>query len=156
MVWLSGEAYRNSKESYDVGYKKPPKGSQFKKGQSGNRKGRPKGARALKTIILEDLDMRVTVRVNGKTKRVSKLELFVQTISAEALKGDPRARALYYELIKLVQRPDEQEADAPLSPEDQAMLDRFVARMEEQAPPANDTTQEDPDGENPNDGLEPA
>jgi hypothetical protein len=30
---------------YEVGYSKPPKASRFARGQSGNRKGRPKGAR---------------------------------------------------------------------------------------------------------------
>jgi hypothetical protein len=31
--------------NYGVGYGKPPKASQFSPGQSGNPKGRPKGAR---------------------------------------------------------------------------------------------------------------
>jgi hypothetical protein len=31
--------------NYEVGYGRPPKGSQFTPGRSGNPKGRPKGAR---------------------------------------------------------------------------------------------------------------
>jgi Family of unknown function (DUF5681) len=34
-----------SPADYDVGYGKPPKTTQFQPGQSGNRRGRPKGAK---------------------------------------------------------------------------------------------------------------
>ncbi len=37
-------AEKKDSENYDVGYKKPPEKSQFKKGESGNPEGRPKMA----------------------------------------------------------------------------------------------------------------
>ena len=40
---------------YDVGYKKPPKHGRFRKGRSGNAKGRPKGGKNLKTELMEEL-----------------------------------------------------------------------------------------------------
>ena len=42
-------------DEYDVGYKKPPKRTQFKPGQSGNPRGRPKGTKNLKTDLAEAL-----------------------------------------------------------------------------------------------------
>ena len=36
---------------YDTGYRKPPKASQFKKGQSGNKAGRPKAAPNTRTAL---------------------------------------------------------------------------------------------------------
>ena len=36
---------------HEVGYGKPPRHSQFIKGQSGNRRGRPAGAKNLKTLL---------------------------------------------------------------------------------------------------------
>jgi hypothetical protein len=38
---------------YEVGYGKPPKRSRFRKGVSGNRKGRPKGKRNFVTVLTE-------------------------------------------------------------------------------------------------------
>ena len=40
---------------YEVGYGKPPRKSQFKPGQSGNPKGRPKGRKGFSTILVEEL-----------------------------------------------------------------------------------------------------
>ena len=45
-----------------VGYRRPPKHTRFKPGQSGNPKGRPKHAPNLKTEFLEELGDDVTVR----------------------------------------------------------------------------------------------
>ena len=43
-------------QSYEVGYGKPPKETRFRKGQSGNPKGRPKGAKN-KAPALNGLDL---------------------------------------------------------------------------------------------------
>ena len=40
----------NDDPTYPIGYKKPPRDTQFKPGQSGNFKGRPKGAKNFATV----------------------------------------------------------------------------------------------------------
>ena len=51
---------------YPVGYGKPPKSGQFKKGQSGNPKGRPKGSLDYTTYVQQMLSAQVTVTESGK------------------------------------------------------------------------------------------
>ena len=59
-----------SEQRYTIGYGKPPEHSRFQKGQSGNKKGRPKGARNLKTETIEELSETVTVRIGDRLVRV--------------------------------------------------------------------------------------
>jgi uncharacterized protein DUF5681 len=84
-----------------VGYGKPPKHSQFKKGQSGNPKGRPKGVKAhmpVSRIIRHSLSEEVQGQVNGRTRKMTKLEAIIEVQSAKALKGDTRAAKLVIDL----------------------------------------------------------
>ena len=57
-----------------TGYRNPPKHTQFRKGQSGNKKGRPKGSKNLSTVLMEAAGDRVTATIDGKPRRISKLQ----------------------------------------------------------------------------------
>ena len=74
-----------------VGYRCPPKHSRFKKGQSGNPKGRPKSKGAIELDLDRILDQHVAVQsAEGTETRDSReVELLVQ--AKKALKGDMRA-----------------------------------------------------------------
>lgn len=80
------------------GFGYPPKKNQFKKGQSGNPKGRPKGSKNLKTDALSVLKMSVPLKVNGKTKKVSTQKAALMRLREKALKGDQRALEKLLEL----------------------------------------------------------
>lgn len=76
---------------YDVGYGKPPKQHRFAAGQSGNPKGRPKGAKGLKAMSREQLGQLITLRIDGKPRKVRRIEAMIAKASELALKGDARA-----------------------------------------------------------------
>jgi hypothetical protein len=59
-------------DEYMVGYGKPPKSGQFKRGESGNRRGRPRGSLKLATDLAAELNEQITVREDGRARRVSK------------------------------------------------------------------------------------
>src|SRR3954464_3240426 len=71
----------------DVGYGRPPKAARFKKGQSGNPKGRPRNRR--RDIPYDTLlGQMVTVREDGKERRVTAAEAFILQLTKKGLEGD--------------------------------------------------------------------
>lgn len=79
-----------------VGYKNPPKHTQFRKGQSGNPKGRPKGRRNMITLLESELQKPVTIQENGKRKTVSKKLAIVLRLMHKAMEGDVRASHMIF------------------------------------------------------------
>jgi hypothetical protein len=78
----------SDKKNYDVGYGKPPKSGQFKPGQSGNPKGRPKGAVGLNAAFEKTLRRKVSITEGGKSKRVTCAEALTLTLAKKAFEGD--------------------------------------------------------------------
>src|SRR5271163_3665701 len=69
---------------YQVGYGKPPRNAGFKKGQSGNPRGRPPGAKNLTTLLNEALNETVTITENGRRRKITKREAVNKSASADA------------------------------------------------------------------------
>lgn len=82
------------------GYGRPPKASQFKKGQSGNPGGRPLKARGQATIAARVLGevQRLAGQPKGARVRYTMLELVVMTLKQLAAAGHDRAATLYTRL----------------------------------------------------------
>lgn len=86
--------------SYAVGYRRPPKDSQFQKGKSGNPKGRPKGSKNFLTLLSKELDQKVTVNENGRKKTITRQHAIVKRLVAGALSGDPKATLTLLDVLK--------------------------------------------------------
>ena len=66
-------------------------GTRFRPGQSGNPRGRPKGARNLSTVVAAALSERVAINENGRRRRITKLEAAVKQLVNRAASGEARA-----------------------------------------------------------------
>jgi len=88
-----------SNSDYDVGYKKPPKNTQFQPGESGNPKGRPKGVKNLASDLAEELEQFVVVHEGSQTLKVTKQRAMLKSLFAKAMKGDVRATSALITLI---------------------------------------------------------
>jgi Family of unknown function (DUF5681) len=82
-----------------VGYGRPPKATQFKKGQSGNPKGRPKGSRPIGAVLQEILGQRIAVTENGRTRRLPALEVMLRRLANDAMRNEPVALKLMLSLF---------------------------------------------------------
>jgi len=81
---------RQPGEDYEVGYAKPPISTQFKPGQSGNRKGRPKEAKGIKRLIRDAMLTKVNVTIGGKIKKITHVEALLLKVQQEASRGNVR------------------------------------------------------------------
>jgi hypothetical protein len=119
-----------------VGYRRPPAHSRFRPGQTGNPNGRPKGTANLRTDLRDELSEHIRVREGERDLKVSKQRAMLKALVAKALRGDSRAANVVLGLVSKLF-----EAAAPIEPvpnltaDDQAILERFLARrMSEETP----------------------
>ncbi|RWD29878.1 MAG: hypothetical protein EOS34_27440 [Mesorhizobium sp.] len=118
-------------EDEKVGYRKPPKKSRFKPGQSGNTKGRPKKSASITLEILAELKQPITVRENGQERVLTKREALAKTIVTGALSKDVRLIQILMSLVPDQFRIPESSLPATaqtVSAEEAEILERFVAR----------------------------
>jgi hypothetical protein len=99
--------------NYEVGYKKPPKETRFKPGQSGNPKGgkRKETGDGIAHALSSALNDTVQVTVGGNPQTLSKKEYMVETLGVQAAKGSKRALK---GLIKLLKRSEKDQVLEPV------------------------------------------
>ena len=99
--------------SYEVGYRKPPTASRFKPGQSGNPKGRPKGARnklpalneeRLKKIMIEEAYRTIKVTEGKRQITIPMVKAIVRSMAMNAARGDHRAQHKFTEMLSETER----------------------------------------------------
>lgn len=122
------ETADQTEPEYKVGYGKPPKHTQFKPGQSGNPKGKPKGAKNIETILKNELYGKVQVTVGGKKKKLTKFEVAMKQMMEKAAKGDLKALGMLLSLAKeYVATAPSSAQMAPPTSDELAILEDVVA-----------------------------
>jgi Family of unknown function (DUF5681) len=113
-----------------VGYRRPPRRTRFKPGQSGNPRGRPKGLRAFKSDMREVLNSPVRIVKDGKLRRVSaQVAGILRLMEAALTKGDIRALEKFLTLAQVYGLDEPLAADqSGTDAEDAAILEDFVRR----------------------------
>ena len=117
-----------------VGYGKPPSHTRFKKGQSGNPRGKPKGVKNLSTVVVKSLAERVTINEGGQRRKITKLEAATKQLANKAAQGDPRATQFILQLLQMLEnRPPAPPPRDVLSDADNEVMQQILARMGTQA-----------------------
>ena len=121
---------KTDKPGGEVGYGNPPKRSQFKKGTSGNPKGRPKGSRNIATEVARALEEKVVINVGGQRKTITKREAAATQLINQAASGNLKAIVLIPVLERAYEeRAKEQESKADISREaDQKLIQNLLKR----------------------------
>ncbi|MFD0987419.1 DUF5681 domain-containing protein [Methyloligella solikamskensis] len=96
---------------YEVGYCKPPAHTQFKPGQSGNPKGRPKREVSLLDALSNACGRPVKMREGGQEIIVSSLEAMITRQVTEAIQGDAAALRLLLPVIERWLQPTQSGAE---------------------------------------------
>ena len=116
---------------HEVGYGKPPRNSRFVKGQSGNQRGRPPGAKNLKTLLNKALNELVIVTENGGRRKVTKREAIIKQLVNQSATADWRAIKILLDLLREIEGQTE-----PASPEtsafsaaDEKVIEQLRARF---------------------------
>jgi hypothetical protein len=106
-------------QSYEVGYGKPPVATRFKKGESGNSKGRPKrrkpveelqavnfAAQPANELLMAEAYRPVVVREGDRVIELPAIQAVFRAMGVSAMKGNRHAQELFAKIITQVESAD--------------------------------------------------
>ena len=89
---------------YEVGYKRPPKETRFKKGNNANPRGRPRGSNNLATLLEEALNTQVETVEDGTRRRRTKRDVVIAQLVDQSANADLRATKLLLDMLHKLER----------------------------------------------------
>jgi hypothetical protein len=94
----------NASREGKIGRGNPPRHTQFKKGTSGNIRGRPKGSKNLSTLVMEAANDTVTATIGGKPRKITTLQASIKQLAVKAAQGDRHAIPKLLSLVDEMER----------------------------------------------------
>lgn len=118
-------------KEYEVGYGKPPKEYQFKKGQSGNKKGRPKNSKNTYVLLDEILSQTIPITENGKLMHISKRNALLIQLVNKAVKGDLKTlnALLPHMLVVDAKEEDKEKIISSLNKDDEEIITNYLKTL---------------------------
>jgi len=117
-----------TKREYAANYRKPPVHTRFKKGQSGNPRGRP--AKNLPALLAAALNEKVTVTENGKRRQITKREAVIAQLVNKSAAAELRATKMLIDMLRDVEKKAEPAPEKnPFAPTDKEVVQGLIARL---------------------------
>jgi hypothetical protein len=115
---------------YEVGYGKPPRHTRFKKGQSGNPRGRPSGSKNLTTLLGEVLNELVVVAESGGRRKITKRRAIIMQLVNQAAKADWRATKILLDILQAIEvRTEPPAAEGSFDAADAKVIEQLRTRF---------------------------
>lgn len=116
------------RKEYEIGYKKPPRETRFRKGCSGNPSGRPKGSQNTIKLLEELLNQKISVLQDGKKRKISKKTAIMMQMVNAAVKGDPKSVQTLLPYMTIIDNKNEEKETAKdnLSKDDKEIITNFL------------------------------
>ena len=121
----------DDRSEYAVGYKKPPPHTRFKKGRSGNPRGRLSGSKNLQTLLRDALNEPIMVTENGGRHKITKREAIIKQLVNQSAIADWRAVKILLDLLREIDGQAEPTADetAAFSTADEKVIAQLRVRF---------------------------
>jgi hypothetical protein len=123
----------DDERDYEVGYGKPPRHTRFEPGRSGNPRGRPPGAKNMKTLLSKALNELVVVTEPGGRRKVTKREAIVTQLVNRSAKADYKAIQILLGMLRDIEgNTDAHSSDAAFTEADQQIIQRIRSRLRDE------------------------
>ena len=118
-----------TERQYAANYRKPPVHARFKKGQSGNPRGRP--AKNLPALLATALNEKVTVTENGRRRQVTKREAVIAQLVNKSAAAELRTTKMLIDMLRDIEKSaDSAPAEKnPFSPTDKEVVQLLISRL---------------------------
>jgi hypothetical protein len=118
-------------KDYDVGYGRPPKRGQFKRGQSGNPSGRRKRTKLFSERVLEALNEKVTITENGRKRTITKCEALAKQVANKGAGGDLKSIKFLFEILDGVDELERVARSEATHHQNSSSQDRIIRKLDQ-------------------------